>query len=258
VSYARALYLSGRRGEATAQLHKALQETPDELLANFLTGVIHQEQGESEQAAGYYAKTLQIDPGHPGALYYLANLHFNAGRYAQAASGYAKSHAAQREIAPARLLELVARLHAGEPETEIFKRLSELSSAHPQDPMLSYALARSLAAAADPTQRRPEQALKIASRLALLQPIPPHQSLLALAQAASDRFGEAIKTQEQALAMAPWMMPPQEKAQMQAELAAYRQGRLPQPAWPENDPLLSPPPFDPVAPFRDYPASVPY
>ena len=45
---------------------------------------------------------------------------------------------------------------------------------------------------------------------------------------------------------------------MQEELAAYEQGRLPGNPWPPGDPLLSPPPFDPVAPFRDYPAAVPY
>jgi hypothetical protein len=54
------------------------------------------------------------------------------------------------------------------------------------------------------------------------------------------------------------MAPPSERAVMQAELDAYEQGELPEPVWPEGDPLFSTPPFDPVAPFRDYPVSVPY
>jgi hypothetical protein len=58
--------------------------------------------------------------------------------------------------------------------------------------------------------------------------------------------------------MAAWMAPPAEQELMRAELKAYEAGELPQPAWPEGDPLLSPPPFEPVAPFRDYPAAVPY
>lgn len=258
VSYARALYLSGSADEAAAELNKVLEARSDELLANFLAGVLLQQRGDSDTAASYYGRALQIDPGHAGALFYLANLHFRAGRYDQAAPGYAKARAAEREIAPARLLELVSRLRAGGQETEIIRRLSDLTAEHPDDPMASYALARLLAAAKDPALREPKQALVLASRLVLLQPIPPHQRLLALAQAASGRFDEAVETQKQSIAMAAWMAPPEAQAQMQTELHAYEQGRLPQPAWSEEDPLLSPPPFDPVAPFRDYPAAVPY
>lgn len=258
VSYARALYVSGHADQAQDELGKVLKAKPDELLANFLMGVLLQQQGRTEEAADYYRKTLAIDPGHAGALFYLANLDFSAGRYDQAVPGYAKARAAEWEIAPARLLELIARLRTGEAEEEIAARLAELSREFPEDPMLSYALARLLAAASDPALRNPELAFEIASRLALLQPIPPHQRLLALAQAAKGRFDEAAETQKQAITVAAWMVPARKQAQMQAELADYEQNRLPRPAWPEGDPLLDPPPFDPLAPFRDYPAAVPY
>ncbi|MEA3274295.1 MAG: tetratricopeptide repeat protein [Pseudomonadota bacterium] len=258
VSYARALYLSGRAEEAGEELARALAANPNELLANFLQGVLLQQQAKPDRAADYYRRSLSVDPGYAGALFYLANLDFNAGRYREAAAGYAKALAADREIAPARLLELIARLRAGEPEADIAKRLTDLSAQYPEDPMLRYAMSRLLAAAADSSLRAPEQALQIASQLTLLQPIPPHQRALALAQAATGRFEEAAQTQRQAIAMAAWMAPPGERAVMQAELDAYERGELPEPAWPEGAPLLSPPPFDPVAPFRDYPAAVPY
>jgi len=258
VSYARALYLSGRAGEAAAELAKVVQAKPDELLGTFLQGVLFQQQGELDKAADAYRRTLVIDPGHAGALFYLANLDFGAGRYAEAAAGYTKAQVTDREIAPARLLELIARLRAGESEPEIAARLADLSAQYPQDPMLRYALSRLLAAAADPPLRNPKKALEIASKLSLEQPIPPHQRALALAQAASGDFEQAAQTQKQTLAMAAWMAPPGEQAVMRAELEAFEKGELPDPAWPEGDPLLSPPPFDPVAPFRDYPAAVPY
>ena len=258
VSYARALYLSGRAEEAGEELARALAAKPNELLANFLQGVLLQQQGKPDRAEDFYRRSLSIDPGHAGALFYLANLDFNAGHYAAAAGRYAKALAADREIASARLLELIARLRAGEAEADIAERLTDLSAQYPQDPMLRYALSRLLAAATDTSLRAPEQALQIASQLTLLQPMPPHQRALALAQAATGRFEEAAQTQRQAIAMAAWMAPPSERAVMQAELDAYERGELPQPAWPEGAPLLSPPPFDPVGPFRDYPASVPY
>jgi len=258
VSYARALYLSGQTEEAGEELARALAAQPNELLANFLRGVLFQQQGKPDRAADSYRRSLSIDPGHAGALFYLANLDFDAGRYAEAAAGYAKAMAADREIAPARLLELISRLRAGEAEADIANRLSDLSAQYPQDPMLRYALSRLLAAAADTSLRAPEQALQIASHLTLIQPIPPHQRALALALASSGRFEEAARTQRQVLAMVAWMAPPGERAVMQGELDAYERGGLPEPAWPEGAPLLSPPPFDPLAPFRDYPASVPY
>ena len=259
VSYARALYLSDHVDKAEIELEEALTAKPDELLANFLHGVLLQQQGAIEEAADAYRRTLKIDPNHAGALFYLANLHFDTGRYADAAAGYAEAQAAEQEIAPARLLELVARLRAGEPEAEVenAKRLTDLSLQYPDDPMLSYALARLLAAAADPQVRAPEQALEITSRLNLLQPIPPHQRALALSLAANGRYEQAAKIQQQAIAVAAWMAPPAELEAMKQELAGYEKGEIPA-AWPQGDILLSPPLFDPVAPFRDYPAAVPY
>jgi tetratricopeptide (TPR) repeat protein len=244
--------------KAQEELSRTLAANPNELFANFLQGVLLQQQGKPDGAADYYRRSLSIDPGHAGALFYLANLDFDAGRYTAAAVGYAKALAADRENPPARLLELIARLRAGEAEADIVKRLTDLSAQYPDDPMLRYALSRLLAAAADPSLRAPEQALQIASQLTLLQPIPPHQRALALAQAATGRFDEAARIQRQAIAMVAWMAPPSERAVMQAELDAYERGAVPEPVWPEGDPLLSPPPFDPVAPFRDYPVSVPY
>jgi len=258
VSYARTLYLSGRAQEAEEELARALAANPNELFANFLQGVLLQQQGKLGGAADYYHRSLSIDPGHAGALFYLANLDFDAGRYAEAAAGYAKALVTNRDIPPARLLELIARLRAGEAEADIAKLLTDLSAQYPDDPMLRYALSRLLAATAETSLRAPEQALQIASQLTLLQPIPPHQRALALALAATGRFEEAIRTQRQAVTMAAWMAPRSERAVMQAELDAYQRGELPEPVWPEDDPLFSTPPFDPVAPFRDYPVSVPY
>jgi hypothetical protein len=42
------------------------------------------------------------------------------------------------------------------------------------------------------------------------------------------------------------------------EWDAYLDGRIPDGPWADGDVLLSPPPFDPLAAFRDYPAATPY
>jgi hypothetical protein len=58
--------------------------------------------------------------------------------------------------------------------------------------------------------------------------------------------------------MPEWMLPPPARDQARRELAAYTARELPLPAWPVDDPLLSPPPFDAERVFRDYPAIKPY
>lgn len=258
VSYARALYLAGRHDEAGAELAKVLQTDPNQTLAHFLRAALLQAGGEEAAAAAGYRRTLELDPRHAGALFYLANLDFAGGRYADAALGYQRTLGIDKEAAPARLLELVARRRAGEAEATVLAALTDLSAQHTGDPMLSHALARLLAGARDPQLRDPKRALEIAAQLAFAQPIPPHLRALALAQAASGQFAKAVETQQQATAMAVWMAPPGELAIMNDEAEAYGRSELPAEPWPEGDPLFSPPPFDPLAPFRDYPAAVPY
>jgi tetratricopeptide (TPR) repeat protein len=258
VSYARALYLAGRRDEAGVELARALEKDQDQTLAYFLRAVLLQAQGDEAAAAAAYRRTLALDPRHAGALFYLANLDFAAGRYGDAALGYRRTLGVDKDAAPARLLELVARKRAGEGEATVLPALSSLSTEQPDDPMLSHALARLLAGARDPQFRDPRRALEIATPLALAQPIPPHLRALALAQAAAGQHEKAAQTQRQAIAMALWMAPPDELAIMSAEAHAYGSSQLPAEPWPEGDPLFSPPPFDPLAPFKDYPAAVPY
>lgn len=258
VSHARVLFLSGRRDEAGEELAAALAADPGQLLANFLLGVLLQDQGRSEEAAARYRRTLEVDPGHAGALYYLANLEFAAGRFAVAAEGYRAVLAADRETAPARLLELVARKRSGERETDVSQALEGLCDADPDDSQLRYARARLLAGAADVRLRDPARALDMAMELVRALPVPPHLRVLALAQAANGAFGHAVQTQKQAIAMAAWMASASELEAMDQELVALGNREMPAEAWPEGDPLLQPPPFDAVAPFRDYPAAVPY
>lgn len=258
VSYARVLYLAGQSDAAAEALASVRERDPDNVLAIFLQGVLAQQQGRTGPASEAYRRVLSLDPAHTGALFYLANLDFVAGRYAEAAERYRQVLAADASIPPARLLALVAGLRAGESEVAIAARLEGLTVEHPDDPQLRYALARLRAAAEDPAVQDPTAAMSLASALMLARPIPPHQRALALARAAEGQFEQAAEALQQLITMVGWMAPPAEQALMADELEAFQDHRLPRPAWPEGDPLLSPPPFDPIAPFRDYPAVAPY
>ncbi len=69
---------------------------------------------------------------------------------------------------------------------------------------------------------------------------------------------KAIATLSLVLPVVAWSGPPGELDLVMDDLDAYREGRIPTDPWPDGDALLAPPPFDPVAAFRDYPAAKPY
>jgi tetratricopeptide (TPR) repeat protein len=258
VSYARTLFLSGAKPEAKQELVKALEQDPGQTLARFLLGVLQEAQGELEAAEDAYRGTLDAEPGHPGAAFYLANLDLRAGRFRDAASGYRVVLASRDPVDPAYLLELIAMSRSGTAEREMFERVDARLGQRPDDRMLAYALARLLAAAKDPDLRDPARSLKLAQELVGQQPIPPYLRALALAHMATGDAEQAIETLQPLVAFAAWSLPPGERAVLMDEVEAYGEGRVPNDPWPEGDPFLAPPPFDPLAAFRDYPAAVPY
>ena len=99
----------------------------------------------------------------------------------------------------------------------------------------------------------------LANELAPREPSPANIEALALAAAADGQFEEAARLQHQVMDMTQWMGTSEQTAAREAALEALEAHRLPSlPAWPEVDPRLSPPPANPFAVFRNYPAAVPY
>jgi Tfp pilus assembly protein PilF len=258
VSYARVLYLSGDRAGAERELDLVLAAEPDQTLALFLKAVLTQQDGDGAQAAALYRRALATKPDHPGLLYYLANLDFAAGRWAEAAAGYRAALAAEDAPPPAGLLAILAERRAGASESASAQAIAALAALSPGDPSLRYAQIRLLALAADQGVRDPARALGLAGALAFEQPGPQALRVLALAQAAAGDDKGAAATQSQAILASGGWLPPRLYQALESELADYREGRLPGEVWPTDDPLLGPPPLDPVGPFRDYPAAVPY
>lgn len=258
VSYARVLYLAGDREQAAVELDWVLAADPNQTLALFLKAVLLQQQGDLGGAAKHYRRVLTIEPTHPGALYSLANLELTSGHPAEAAEAYRRVLEAEGAPPPARLLALVAAHRAGRSEAESAAELAALMAAQPDDPLLAYAQACLLAAAKDPAVRDPARASALASTLGFLLPGPPQQRVLALSQAASGDFPGAASTLDQAIRLSGGWLPSSLRGLLERELSGYQDHRLPDQPWPEGDPLLAPPPFDPIGPFRDYPAAVPY
>jgi len=259
VSYARALYLGGQPDASETQLNSVLAKDPHQILANFFLAVLWESRDKPKKAAAQYERILELEPEHEGAHFYLANLLFHQGRFREAASQYRAALAASSEIPPARLLELVALHHAGHADSDIARELTQRVKQYPDQPELKYALIRLRSLSKDTGVQDSFQALTLANELAPRQPTPPNIEALALAAACDDQYQQAARLQQQVIDMVNWMVPAEKLQDLENTLAAYEKHSMPQqPIWPDDDPLLSPPPLNPVEPFRDYPAAVPF
>ncbi|MEN8761703.1 MAG: tetratricopeptide repeat protein [Thiogranum sp.] len=259
VSYARALYLGGQPDASETQLNNVLAKDPQQILANFFLAVLWESRDKPEKAAAQYELILALEPEHEGAHFYLANLLFHQGRFREAAAQYRAALAANSEIPPARMLEVVALHRAGHADSDIARELEQRVRQFPDQSELKYALIRLRSLSKDPGVQDSFQALTLANELAPKQPIPPNIEALALAAACDGQYQQAARLQQQVIDMVNWMVPAEKLQDLENTLAAYEKDSMPQqPIWPDDDPLLSPPPLNPVEPFRDYPAAVPF
>jgi tetratricopeptide (TPR) repeat protein len=256
ISYARSLYLAGKKGEARQALEQALEERPENVLGLFLLGVLHDEEDDTAQAVAYYQRVLDIDPAHAGANFYLANHYYRQGDYPSAGRHYARTIEVDPGNVPPRMLFLAILDQTGAPDSEIRRQLERALQALPEQPVFTARLARLLAASSDPGVRNPGKALALAKSLVAQQPIPPHQEELALAYASTGDFEQAIALQQQVMSFAVWSMPG-EAERLAKALSFYRDGKVPS-LEEIATPPLPPPQIDGVGPFRDYPAPKPY
>lgn len=254
ISYARALYVSGRHAEARAQLERVEAEVPDEELATFLLGLLDKASGDTASARRRFQRVLEMKADHSGALYFLGLLDFADSDYASAAARLTESVALEPGNVYAQVLALVARYRQGAPAAEVLAAL-EAAGAAAQDPWLPrYALARLLAAGEDEARRDPRRAVEIAGSLVAEHPFPPMFEALALAHASAGDKGAALTALESAKSGYLFNGQFGEMKRIDEQLERVQRGELPAEAWPVADPLLSAPVIDPVRPFTEYPA----
>lgn len=257
VSYARALFLSGEAAEASRELDVVLQSAPEHTLALFLSGILFEDSGNSIEAIKRYQKVLKQEPNHYGAHFCLANRLFQEADYKSAAGHYHAALAANPDIPPARLYELMALKHSGQADTQILKQLESLTSKYQEQQILRYILIRMLTLSEEDQVRDTERARQLVNELVQEAFIPPHVELQALVAAAIGNFDQAASLQQQVLPALLWMGTDIHQ-QAQEVLAAYQRQEMPQIAWYQANHVLRPPSTDARLMFREYLSAVPF
>ncbi len=253
VSLARSLYLTGDREEAVTQLQEALRLEPEHELANFLQGLLVDEQGEHATAARYYRKTLAVKPLHAGAHHYLGNVLLREGRYAEAAQHFAEAGRQAPQDIPARFMEALSLLRSGASHALVKQRLEALHADHQEQTMLAYALARLLAASPDDRVRNGSRALALTQELTNPFMSPEYTETLAMVYAELGRYEEAITEQNKVIIAAYAAGRFDLLPRLDEMLTRYRKGQPCRVPWSDNDRVFQPLPVDPSGPFRDYP-----
>ena len=197
ISYARALYLSDQPQLTKDQLHRIIQQNPNNSLALFLLGLIYDAENNAPLAIQYYQKVLHLDPQHTGAHYFLANTLMKNKRYSQASKHYKLATHLEPNNLPAHLYGIVSLIQQGEPDIKIKIDIEAAYKRFPDNPIFSFLLIKLLAQSNDPQVKDEKRALDLANQLVESQAIPPHLELLAIAHAAAGNFQQAIQIQSQ-------------------------------------------------------------
>lgn len=257
-SYARALWLSGQTDAARAELARAIADAPDATLPRFLLATIRDAEDDPVAAKNGYLGVLKLDPGHQGALSYVANLAMRQRDYVEAATNFERAIASGVTQRPLFMHYWSALASAGAPQTRLRDKLIELDGRFPEPPVFRFLLARLLAGSDDTGVRDTARAVAIARKLHQENPMPPHTELLASALAADGDFETAATLQQGLVDMAKmagaWMY----AAMLEQTLAMYRDRKLPETPWSANVPDAAPNAPDPDTAMQNYPAGQPY
>jgi len=257
-SYARTLWLAGQQQAAREQLQQVLDQQSDHVLAIFMLALMSQHEGDEEAAMRLYRRSIELQPKHQGAHYYLASLLFTRGDYRHAAEHYRAAQHGDSELPAASLLAVIADAHAGASDVVLAVQLRALVEKFPDQSELRYALLRLSALSSDPEVHDDVSAVTMANQLMQQRPGPATMQALAVAVAANGQFGVAVDIQQQLIERLKWVGAT-ELQRLQDQLAAYQQQQMPPLAlWPKDDPLLQPPPFQALQTIREYLTPTPF
>jgi tetratricopeptide (TPR) repeat protein len=219
------LFQKGEVDEAIVQYQTALKIKPDYPNAHYNLGNALLTERRVDEAIGQYQTALKIKPNYAEAHDNLGNVLFQRGRVDEAISHYQTALKIKPNNAKARNNlgnALLLKGRAGDAIAQYQKAL-EIKPAYPE---VLNNLARVLATFPQVSLRNGGKAVELAQRANQLvggqNPVVLHT--LAAAYAEAGRFGDAIRTAQKAVELAPAAGQKELAAQLNSELKLYEAG----------------------------------
>jgi tetratricopeptide (TPR) repeat protein len=237
-----ALFLGGDTPGALAEFQEALRLSPGYAKAHFSVGVLMAEAGRDADAIERLSDAVRFDPQMVDARFSLAEALRRAGKADAALPHYdaivkADPSASQARFGHAMALVRLSRYREARAALEAAVR------AHPDQPGLTHALARVLAAAPDDNVRDGRRALTIVDGLqARYGPNATLVETSAMALAESRRFKEAVTRQREAMTAAAQQGREDLLPTMRENLRRYESSIPCRNPWADDDPVHRPRP----------------
>ena len=230
------LFQMGDPGGAFAEFERILQAAPDYALAHFSLGVLLEGAGRRPEAIERFEAAVRHEPAYVEAGLALAGLLRREGRFEEALLEYervmAEGAAGDPRIEEAPFGHAVTLVRLGRLD-DARDRLGEGMAAYPDQPFFVHALARLLSGAPGSGVRDGARALALMEELPEAARTLDLGESLAMALAATGRFGEAASWQRSALDRAARGGRPDLVPGMREKLTRYERG-LP---WRSDDPV---------------------
>jgi tetratricopeptide (TPR) repeat protein/mono/diheme cytochrome c family protein len=214
---------TGNREQVAAHFAAAAQITPDSAAAQYNLGTALFAQGKRDDARRAFVRAVALDPGYANAYRGLGIVAQSTGLIEEAAGYYRQAIArAPADAVAHHHLGMLLQVQRQLPEAVDHYREALRINGDYVDALVD--LAWALATSADPADRQPEEALRLAQRGAELT--RPQTSVvldvLAASYAAAGRFDEAVTTAEKAIALATAAKNDREARQIGERLGLYR------------------------------------
>jgi tetratricopeptide (TPR) repeat protein len=236
------LYMSSDADGALEQYKEAVRLSPSLAKAHFGIGVIMETRRRDTEAIAAFSHAVQGDPGFIEARFSLANALRRSGRVRESLPHYLEVIRASPSVSQASFGYAMGLVRLGRFQ-EARDRLERDVKTFPDQPGISHALARLLAAAPDDRVRDGARALRLMGELEKSQPRTLAMTeTLAMALAEVGRFDEAARWQREALDAARSSGRADMAAHLADNLRLYEARRPCRTPWSDDDPVHHPEP----------------
>jgi len=235
---ATALYVSGHTQEAFNEFTEITRRSPEFAKAHYSLGMLFAARGAFSDAVEQFSAAVKAEPNYAGAELQLAEALRRSGRAADALAHYSRVIALDPHDTAGRLGYAMALVHLRR-YRDARDTLLDATKALPDQPALTQALARLLAAAADERVRDGRHAADLVQ--ALMK--KPHDvdvyEAMAMALAEMGLFDRAVEWQRGAIAAAGRSGRPDLAGRMAANLHLFENHTPSRTPWRDDDSALA-------------------